>query len=157
MDVLYWVISIAWTLFSIVFFCLFLTVRWKKLDPFDRISVDRLSILHSVPGNSELGYLDLKFSIIRHSVAFLATSFIFFFVKIQFILYIVLVLSSVYCWFPIFRYINRKKHLQETMLRPEGSAVARLIAVHIQNSTCTFVNAIIIGVLQFVLFALRPI
>ena len=150
---MYWIISILWSVLGTIAFCSFLTYRWNKIDPFWQQMLDTFRILHPIPGP---GYLDLKFSIIRHALFFLASSFIIFYVKIRFILNSILFLNVLYCWMPITRYKFRKKDVAEASARPSGQSTASAISVPIKDSFCTVVHAVGCVIILYILYAIRP-
>lgn len=151
---MYWAITFSWFIVGTVVFWSVLSNKWNKIDPLFRKVLQTSRIFHPVPGDS--GYLDLKFSMLRHSIAFLIFSAIIYFVKVDFVLSIILFLNVLYCWLPISRYRFRKKDVAETAMRPNGQATAEIISIPVKDSLCTVTHAIISAILIWVLYAIRP-
>lgn len=151
---MYWIIALLWFFLGTIAFWVVLGSRWNKIDPIFQSVLQTSRIFHPVPG--EPGYLDLKFSVLRHSIVFLASSAIIFWVKANFILSILLFINVLYCMMSISRYQFRKKDVAEAAMRPNGQATATIIAIPVRDSFCAVVHAVVCVILLYVLYAIRP-
>lgn len=150
---MYWLISILWTFIGLIGFWTALSKKWSKMDRLTIGALQTVRVFHPVPGDA--GYLDLKFSIVRHSILFLIASVLFFFVKSDFVLTIILYVSLIYhIIIPVSRYRARTNHI--AALKKESSATAEFAAVPVKDSFCVVIHAIISFVLTWVLYAIRP-
>lgn len=151
---IYWIITVLYFIFGTVTFWCILSSKWKKLDPFVVSMLDSFRVFHPIPGYP--GYMDLKFTIIRHSVVFLLSAAAIYWIKAKFVLNCVLFLNILYAGLPISRYRARKKDLEETAKRPNGSATVSFISVPVKDSFCTVVFSVLCVVVLYILFAIRP-
>ena len=151
---MYWAISLTYTLLGTVIFWIILSNKWNKMDRLAQLSLQQLSVFHQIPHHPE--YLDLKFSIVRHSFAFLLSSALIYWVKSDFVLTAILIINFLYCWLPISRYRYRKRDLAETASRQGGEATAHFLAIPVKDSFCVIVHSVICLALTFLLYAIRP-
>ena len=151
---MYWAIALSWGIGGTVVFWCVLSSKWNRIDPIFRQVLQTSRIFHPVPGYP--GYLDLKFSVLRHSVIFLISSVVIYFIKINFISTIILFLNAIYCLFPICRYRFRKKDVAEAYARPNGQATAEIISIPVKDSFCTVAHAILSAALIGVLYIICP-
>lgn len=151
---MYWVIALSWFIGGTVVFWSVLSSKWNRIDPLFRRFLQTSRIFHPIPGDP--GYLDLKFSVLRHSIVFVISSIVIYFVKIDFVLTVVLFLNILYCLLSVSRYRIRKKDVAETAARPDGQATAEIISIPVKDSFCAVVHALISAVLIWILYAIRP-
>ena len=147
---LYWIISFSWFVVGTIAFWCILSRKWSKLDRvFVRIIETLRAMNPNIPGHT--GYLDLKFSVIRHAAVTLISSAIIFLVGIRSIAQIVLFLNVLYAYAPISRYKSRKRYLQE--LRIAGhSDTASILSPLVRDSLCPIVHAIACVFILFILY-----
>lgn len=151
---MFWIIALAWGVLGTALFWIALSIKWSKIDPLFQRMFDTFRVFHPIPGFP--GYLDLKFSVLRHTVAFLISAALIFWVPINWISNIVLFLNILYTWMTISRYRVRKRDVDETAMRPNGKATAEIIAIPVKDSFCVVVFSVICTALLYILFAIRP-
>lgn len=150
---MYWLISILWVLVGLIVFWVTLSKKWNRIDRLTLGALHTVRMFHPIPGDD--GYLDLKFSIVRHVLFFLIASVLFFFVKSDFVLTITLYVSFIYhAIIPYQRYRMRKKHIAD--IRKKSDATAHFAEIPVKDSFCVVVHAIISLVLTWFLYAIRP-
>lgn len=150
---MYWLISISWTFVGLIVFWITLSNKWKRIDRLTLGALHTVRIFHPIPGDTN--YLDLKFSVVRHSVLFLIASALFYFVRSDFVLTVTLYASMVYHGIvPVQRYRMRKKHIAD--LREKSDATAHFAEIPVKDSFCVVIHAIISLALTWVLYAIRP-
>lgn len=151
---LYWIIVLAWSVIGTLIFWFILSVKWSKLDPLFVRMLDTFRVMNPIPGYP--GYLDLKFTVLRHAIVFIISSTLIFYVKVKFVLSIVLFLNLIYAYSTISRYRFRKQHLRDTARRPNSEATLSFISIPVRDSFCTVVYSVLCVVFLYVLFAIRP-
>lgn len=152
---MYWTLSIAWFLGGLIVFWATLTKKWRSIDSLTLCVLRSARMFHPIPG--DVGYWDLKFSVLRHTVFFLIASILFFFVKSDFVLTVVLAVSMLYHGvMPVQRYRVRKDHIASLYRDEESRASAEFCAIPVRDSFCVVVHAIITLVLTWILYAIRP-
>lgn len=150
----YWVIALAWCVGGTFVFWCFLSFKWAKLDPFFVRTLDTFRTLNPIPGYPR--YMDLKFTLLRHAVAFLISAVAIFFVKINFILTLILFLNVLYAYIVISRYRYRKRYLAETAKNSDSEALLSFISIPVKDSFCTVVFSVLCVVILYILYAFRP-
>lgn len=151
---LYWSISLSWVIIGTLIFWCILSSKWAKLDPLFIRMLDTLRVFNPIPGHP--GYLDLKFTLLRHAVAFLLSAVVIFFVKFEWILWVVLFLNVLYSYSSISRYRFRKQYIEESSKKPGKEAVTDFLAIPVKDSFCAVIFSVICSVLLFALYAIRP-
>lgn len=152
---MYWAITLLWFFLGLAIAWISLTLKWNNIDPMYRGMFRTFMIFNPIPGHDN--YTDLKFSVLRHSLAFLISSVpIYFLPDSRFILRVILFLNLIYAFFSVNRYHFRKKHLAETRKDPESEATAKIISIPIQDSFVTVLHAVICSALLYVLYGIRP-
>ena len=121
---MYWTITLAVSLGGLLLLWAILSAKWNRVsganDPVCRTLNTQL--INSVraaepwlPGDP--GYLDLKFSVLRHAFVFAVSAVILRFVGYGFWETVITFVNLLYAWLPISRYRYRKKLLSETAAR----------------------------------------
>ena len=151
---MYWFITLLWFIGGIVIFWIILSHKWNRIDPLFRQALQYCRTFHPVPGDPS--YIDLKFSMLRHSVFFLISSVILYFSDSGFVLNIILFLNSLYAALSIFRYWGRKHELAALSADPEKRNVATMIAVPIKDSFSVVIHAILCPILITILLIIKP-
>lgn len=151
---MYWFITLLWFIGGIVIFWSILSHKWNRIDPLFRQALQYSRTFHPVPGDPS--YLDLKFSMLRHSVFFLISAVILYFSDSSFVLDIILFLNSLYATLSIFRYRGRKRELAALSADPEKHNVATMIAAPIKDSFCVVIHAILCPILIAILLIIKP-
>ena len=151
---MFWIIAIAWCVIGTAVFWITLSIKWSRIDPLYKRMFDAFRVFHPIPGLP--GYLDLKFSVIRHAVVFLISAAIIFWVNIKWIVNVVLFLNILYAGMTISRYKGRKRDVVETAMRPGGKDTASIIAIPVRDSFCVVVFSVICTAIAFILLAVRP-
>lgn len=148
---MYWAITVLWTIVGLVSFWVILSNKWNKIDRLIQLALQTARIYHPIPGDEN--YLDLKFSILRHSFFFALSSVLIYFIKSDFWLTVILIICFLYhgCM-TVIRYRNRKKELEST----SSMATIEVIKVPINDSFVIVVHAITCLVFTYVLYAVRP-
>ena len=145
---MYWVITFGWTILGCLILWTLLSIKWNRIDPLISSMFHTMRRFHGTPGTE--GYLDLKFSVLRHSVVFLLSALVIALFDSRFMTSVISFVNLLYCWMPIARYRYRKKELHS--VRSEGSAeLAGFMAIPIKDSFCTVVHAVISTVLIYIL------
>lgn len=153
---MYWIIALLWGVVGTALFWIHLSMRWKKINPIDKMFIPVLSRSHFIPAEPDTGYLGLQFSIVRHAVVFLISALVLFFAKSFIVIHIIFPLNTLYCWSPISRYRFRRRDLKDTTADPDKSHYADLLSVLVKDSFCTVVHAICCVLILFVLLAIKP-
>lgn len=115
---MYWIITLSVSIGGLLLLWTILSAKWNKVacvnDPFDRHF--RPQLIHSsrtfepwLPG--DVGYLDLKFSVLRHAFVFVVSAVILRFVGYGFWEYIITFVNLLYALIPVNRYRDRKRML----------------------------------------------
>ena len=152
---MYWTFTIAWFLFGLVFFWNILSSKWNRIDPLYRRMFQTLMILNPIPGHE--GYLDLKFSVLRHSVVFIVSAaLIYWFHDARFLLNTVLTLNLLYTFSVFSRYKMRRKHLDYVKNELGEEHTAEIIQIPIKDSKVVAIHAVICVVMLYVLYGIRP-
>lgn len=151
---IYWSISLLWGIIGLFIFWGILSAKWAKLDPLFVRMLDKFRLLNPIPGHP--GYMDLKFSLLRHSFVFLVSAVLIFFVKVKFVLTITLTLNVFYAYSTVSRYKYRKRYLQETAREPDSEALVSYLAVPVKDSFCVVVYSVVCAIILYVLYAIRP-
>ena len=151
---MYWIIAIAWCVLGTAAFWITLSTKWKRIDPLFQGMFETFRVFHPIPGFP--GYLDLKFSILRHAVVFLVSAVLIYWVQVKWLINVVLFLNILYAWTPISRYKHRKRDVVETAMRPNGKNTAAIIAIPVRDSFCVVVFSVVCTAILYVLFAIRP-
>lgn len=151
---LYWTIVLSWGIIGTIIFWSILSKKWKKINPIYTRMFDSLRAINPIPGDP--GYLDIKFTLVRHAASFLVSSFIIYFVKPKWILTIILMMNVLYAVSVVSRYKYRKRYIQEESMNPESAALISIISIPVKDSFCSVVYSVLCSVLLYVLYALRP-
>lgn len=151
---MYWLITGSWTILSTVVFWIILSFKWKRIDRLTFHAIQYSRKFHPIPGDP--GYLDIKFSILRHSVFFLLSSVIIYYIKSDIVLTIILLVNLWYCWSSISRYKMRREIIKTKALDPDGKAAAEIISIPVTDSFAAVIHAIGCLVLIYILYAIRP-
>lgn len=152
---LYWVIAFSWAIVGTIIFWIVLSSKWSKKDPLYEHMLDTIRVLHpNIPGFP--GYLDLKFSVLRHAIAFLISAVIIFFVEYRWILTTILFLNLLYAYSSIARYRSRKNYINEVTAGRKESPIKEYLILPVKDSFCTVIHSVVSSLLLYVLFALRP-
>jgi len=151
---LYWVITFSWGIIGAIIFWNILSKKWAKIDPIIVRTLATIRVLNPIPGDS--GYLDLKFTLIRHAVAFLLSSAAVYFIKQRWILTFVLLLNVLYAISTVQRYKYRKNYIHEEAKRPESEALVSIMSIPVKDSFCAVVYSVVCPILLYVLYIIRP-
>ena len=107
---MYWTLTVVWFILGLILFWNVLSSKWNRIDPLYRSMFRTFMILNPIPGHER--YLDLKFSVLRHSVVFIVSAaLIYWFHDARFLLNTVLTLNLLYTFSVFSRYRMRRKHL----------------------------------------------
>ena len=152
---LYWLIATIWAILGAVIFWIVLSVKWSRIDRFQLMVLETSRILLPIPGHP--GYLDLKFSILRHAIVFLLSAAIIYFLhNVPLLLYPLLFANTLYAMMTTQRYNARKQFIKDARNRPNGSAHADIISIPIKASFLVVIFSFACLALLFILFAIRP-
>lgn len=148
---MYWIITVLWTILGLVSFWVILSNKWNKIDRLIQLALQTAKTFHSIPGDEN--YLDLKFSVLRHSFVFVLSSVLIYFIKSDFWLTVILIICFLYhgCM-TVIRYRYRKKELANT----SSKETIEIIKIPINDSFAIVVHAISCLVFTYVLYAIRP-
>lgn len=151
----YWMISFSWAVLGTAVFWCVLSSKWKKIDPLYASCIHSYRILEPIiPGDP--GYLDIKFTLVRHGFTFLVSSFIIYFVKVKFILSIILIMNGLYALSTISRYNYRRRYLQEEAKNPDNESSISIISIPVKDSLCAVVYSVLCVVILYILYVTRP-
>lgn len=113
---MYWIITLSVSIGGLLLLWTILTAKWSRVTC-AHDSIDhrfQLSLIHTtrtlqpwLPGDP--GYLDLKFSVLRHAFVFGVSAVILRFVGYGFWESAITFVNLLYVWLPISRYRYRKK------------------------------------------------
>lgn len=150
---MFWIITIAWFILGTAAFWIMLSIKWARIDPLFRRMFETFRVFHPIPGFPN--YLDLKFSVLRHAIVFLASSALIFWVNTKWFISVLLFLNVLYAWLTISRYTHRKRDVAETAMRPTGKDTAAIIAIPVRDSFCVVVFSVICSATLYILFAIK--
>lgn len=118
---MYCIITLTWSLLGTFIFCHILSIKWKKLDRLDKMTFNMLWSLHRIYVAN--GYMNYKFSIIRHAVVFALSSIAIYNLTTQWIISVITLINLLYTALPIFRYISSKKELTDSLFSPIKASI----------------------------------
>lgn len=152
---MYWTLTVAWFILGLILFWNVLSSKWNRIDPLYRSMFRTFMILNPIPGHE--GYLDLKFSVLRHSVVFIVSAaLIYWFHDARFLLNTVLTLNLLYTFSVFSRYRMRRKHLAYVKYELKEQHTAEIIQIPIKDSRIVGIHAVICVVMLYVLYGIRP-
>ena len=130
MKTTYWAIVIAVSVVGFAFCWAILTSKWRKIsgakNGFEKIQtmiVHMSKVLYGMPGDQ--GYMDLKFSLLRHAFIFAVFSVVIYFAGKSWISVVLLVLSLIYSYIPYLRYRSRIDLVNELIEEDGKTEVAK--------------------------------
>jgi hypothetical protein len=148
---MYWAITVLWTILGLVSCWVILSNKWNKIDRLTQLALQTARIYHPIPGDEN--YLDLKFSVLRHSFFFALSSVLIYFIKSDFWLTVILIICLLYHgYMTVKRYRYRKKELESA----SSMATKEVIKIPINDSFVVIVHAIACLVFTYVLYGVRP-
>lgn len=150
---MFWIITIAWFILGTAAFWIILSIKWARIDPIFHRMFETFRVFHPIPGFHN--YLDLKFSVLRHAIVFLASSALIFWVNTKWLISVILFLNILYAGLTILRYTHRKRDVVETAMRPTGKDAAAIIAIPVRDSFCVVVFSVICSAMLYILFAIK--
>lgn len=149
---MYWTVLFAWSIAGTALFWIILNSKWANLDPAFTMTASTFRVMHPVlPG--EIGYFDLKFSLVRHAFVLIISALLIYFMDSRSICRILLFLNVIYAYLPISRYRHRKQYLNE--LASDGDEVTvHFGRILVKDSACTITYSIICVVVLYLLYGL---
>jgi hypothetical protein len=149
---MYWFLTWAWAIGGTIAFWKSFSAKWNDLDHFERIMIEQIRVLHAIPGAE--GYTDLKFSVLRHAVAFFISALFMEWTRSFFITSTITFLNLIYCYFSITRYRQRKNEVNDTA--DSGSTeLASFMEIPVSASFYCVIHAVASTVLLYVLLVFR--
>lgn len=92
---MYWVLLLLWCVGGTAVFWAILSKRWKGFGAIEESFISTSRVLYPfLPGSP--GYMDIKYTLLRHSAATFISAVILYFVNNRFIIYLILFLNVFY-------------------------------------------------------------
>lgn len=149
---MYWKITLGWAILGTIVFWISLSLKWNRTDYFNRSMFRTLQLFNSTPGSER--YLDLKFSVLRHSLVFLLSAALIAWIDSGFITSIITYANLLYCLLTIARYRFRKKEVRNAINRGEQE-LANFMAVPVKDSFVTVIHAVATVIILYILPVLK--
>ena len=149
---MYWKVTLGWAIIGTIIFWISLSLKWNRTDYFNRSMFRTLQLFNSTPGSEK--YLDLKFSVLRHSFVFLLSAALIAWIDSRFITSIITYANLLYCLLTIARYRFRKKEVRNAINRGEQE-LANFMAVPVKDSFVTVIHAVTSVVILYILPVLK--
>lgn len=158
---MYWTISIIISVILTIIFWSMLSRRWRNLvsgtnDILSREYVQVISIFaskYNLPGMT--GYMDLKFSLLRHAIVFALFAVILYFAKVKWLETITTFFFLLYTFNAIIRYRRRVKVLN-IVYSQEEPHVFTLCKNTVKNSSLVMWYSIIATIALYILLLVKP-
>lgn len=151
---LYWIITLSFVLIGTVIAWKTLTNRWNEYDPITLSALPILRAGRNMPG--DYNYLDLKFSIARHAVAFLITAAIMFWLPSSVITNVFFFGYGFYTVSVVVRYTNRKGIIKDLNKTEEEKALAEMLSKPLKDSRVVMIYSLCAELAVLVLYVIRP-
>lgn len=149
LPALYWIVVFTWGFACAVIFWCILSYRWKQIPPIFINAIRTGMMFHPIPGHSR--YMDLKFSLLRHAVAFIVAAVLIYYVKNKFAQQMILFFCLLYADSRVYTYIERKKHLTTI-----DKASCEIYSITVYDSFYVVVYSILCVVFLYILYGIRP-